>query len=235
MRKIMLFMINHVSVSKAEGCKQRAKRAKQFFLTKHWVLFLFFCIINVARLHWCLKLNIKDLKMCMHGTFKVKRRCYVLSVYCVAKSLAKRFYQVSALTFQCQPNVSFFLFLPLRWKTQNTKTKLTLRHFTHRQTPSSLLLSCPASHSCATWSCMPLVNHFLSTETLFVCEGHRGSEDRRHSGIVTACKTSFSCMYKQFCCKVATSVWLLSDDGRCYFLQHWHLHLKPWVNVPMKK
>lgn len=110
----MLFTINHVSVSKAEGCKQRAKRPKQFLLTKHWVLFLFFCIINVARLHWCLKLNIKDLKMCMHGTFKVKRRCYVLSVYCVAKSLAKRLFQVSALTSQCQPNVSFFLFLPLR-------------------------------------------------------------------------------------------------------------------------
>lgn len=157
MRKIMLFMINHVSVSKAEGCKQRAKRAKQFPLTKHWVLFLFSCIINVARLHWCLKLNIKDLKMCMHGTFKVKRRCYVLSVYCVAKSLANRFYQVSALTFQCQPNVSFFLFLPLRWKTQNTKTKLTLRHFTHRQTrllsffPVLPLTLVPPGPACRLW------------------------------------------------------------------------------------
>lgn len=67
----------------------RGLSRSRFFFFKQTLGFVsVFCRINVARLHWCLKLNIKDLKMCMHGTFKVKRRCYVLSVYCVAKSLA---------------------------------------------------------------------------------------------------------------------------------------------------
>lgn len=120
----------------------------------------------------------------------------------------------------------------LKTQKQNSHSDIlhTAKHHLLSFFPVLLLTLVPPGPACRLW-----IIFFLSTETLFVCEGQRGSEDRRHSGIVTACKTSFSCMYKQFCCTVAPSVWLLSDDGRCYCLQHWHLHLKPWVNVPVNQ
>lgn len=100
----MLFMINHVKFSKTEGW--------EFILN----IRLFFIIIikrillnttGVFSWKW------KIWKMCMYGTFKFKRRCYMTSVYCVDEILC--YYNV---TLMCL----FFLFLPLRWKTQTQKT-----------------------------------------------------------------------------------------------------------------